>query len=144
MTAPADRILDADLDFRRDADHDTVIQPAMDAYIQQQWATHRAVMTHTPATTRTECGGRHGGDWDRFEWRGETERDEKAYCTCCGRRALGQISPWKDAAIDDWYATPYMRRQFARSRTASRRLELAYRRLAVRSLGRTWAAATFA
>lgn len=138
------QITAADLDFRRNADHDTVITPAMDAFIQQQWATHRAVMTHTPTTTRTTCGGRHGGDWDRLVWRGETQATERAYCACCGQMARGNVSPWADAAIDDWFATPYMRRQQAMYATNARRVELAYRRLAVRSLGRTWAAVTFA
>lgn len=119
-----------------------------EAFIYRQWNAHRATMTHTPKTARLSClyngYAAHGGDWDRYEWRGDTQRTEKAYCLCCGKRVIGEPSPWAEAAIQDWYATPYMQRTFLKQRNqiAARRVkrELLGRRRVVQgtTYSRTW------
>lgn len=94
-------------------------------FLNDRWNWHRDMNdAPRPKTTRTNCTrywphngqpyAAHGGDWDRWEWRGEDYDSERAYCTSCGQMVRGILSPWRDLAIQDWYATPYMQRNFRR------------------------------
>lgn len=93
----------------------------MTEFLNDRWNYHRTHMTHTPTTERTDCTrtfpsgvtyAAHGGDWDRWEWRGDDYNTERAHCTHCGQMVRGAVSPWADAALADWYETPYMIRHF--------------------------------
>lgn len=119
-----------------------IIEGMSAAFVEARWAELR-LQLEAPATSAGECGGRHG-NWTSVVFRGETQETERAYCTSCERLLRGHVSPWARAAIDAWLATPYMARRQMIGRRNSRRIELALRRRAARSLGRTWTPQTIA
>ena len=87
----------------------TTIAEYQQSYLDERREYWMAMLDAPYPTRRGEdCRGRHGGGWDWFVWRGEDYRSERAYCGHCGQVCRGEVSPWNEAALADWYATPYM------------------------------------
>lgn len=83
-----------------------------DEWINELWKACRINLRGSmpqPQTQREHCEGRHGGDWDKWEWRGESYDDERAYCLDCGRSVRGVPSPWHTAAYNMWLNTKWMK-----------------------------------
>lgn len=93
-------------------------------WMQARIAHYRAITPH-PGTTCYWCGalatwieiGEHCQPTPGTEW---------CYCSECGRRLRGEVSPWSRLALDDWLQTPYMTSYLDKRRNeqASRRIKL--------------------
>jgi hypothetical protein len=81
-------------------------------FFTERLAHHKATMTH-PGTTCYRCGAL--AEWRQIAEDGrQTPGTEWCYCSGCGIRLHGEVSPWNDAAGDDWSKTPYMVRNSRR------------------------------
>jgi hypothetical protein len=102
----------------------------MNDWMRARLAHYRAITPH-PGTTCWYCHGL--AEWREINERGAaTPGTEWCYCSSCGQRLRGEVSPWADKAGADWKATPYMQRQIAgwRNQRAHKRIKFDY------SLGR--------
>ena len=111
-----------------------------DEWINWRWAVNKYEMGgnsgHVPQTKRERCEGKHGGDWDRWVWRGDSFSEERAFCQDCGKQINGVPSPWREAARDEWMRTPYMLKQEIKWWTQDRAKELTSAAYKARLIGR--------
>lgn len=93
---------------------------ASDEWINDMWVAYRInlgretsngwVSKEGHSAAGWPCEGfRHGGGWDRFVWRGDTRKTERAYCIDCGKYAAHCQSPWAIASYEAWKRTKYMK-----------------------------------
>lgn len=72
-------------------------------------AHHRASTPH-PGTQSRCCHALYA--WREIDERGNpSPGNEYCYCSGCGRRLRGELSPWYELARADWMDTNYMQRQ---------------------------------
>lgn len=105
-----------------------------DLWFSGRLALHRASTPH-PGTTCWRCGAL--AQWRETDERGRpTPGYEWCFCSGCGRRLPGQVSPWSAKAKQDWDNTRYMRRH-----RRQRDRDHAHRRVKFDCLGRRTALA---
>lgn len=79
---------------------------ADDRWMQQRLEHYRKITPH-PGTACHYC--RSLATWREIDERGNpTPGTEWCYCSGCGRRLHGNVSPWREKAFEDWMATSFM------------------------------------
>jgi hypothetical protein len=91
----------------------------MNDWMHERLEHYRAVTPH-PGTTCWYCGGL--AEWREVNESGRpTPGTEWCFCSACGQRLRGEVSPWSEKASSDWKATPHMQRMRIKWRSQAAR-----------------------